>query len=264
MASAEKSHPFHMVEPSRWPLIGTIGAFTTAVGLVAYMKGGSAWGLILGLAIVLFTMAGWWRDVIREGRSGEHTARVRIGLREGMVFFIASEVMFFVAWFWAFFHNALPAFNRVAPEQWPPAGVESIEAWGLPFINTVILLTSGVTVTWAHHAVQKGNNAKTAFGILLTILLGATFLGIQGYEYGHAAFGFTDGIYPSVFFMATGFHGFHVFVGVCFLTVCLVRAARNQFSPEGHVGFEAAAWYWHFVDVVWLFLFVWIYWWGGS
>jgi cytochrome c oxidase subunit 3 len=209
-------------------------------------------------------MAGWWRDVIKESTTpGVHSQVVRLGLRYGMFLFIASEVMFFVAFFWAFFHFALFP-EHTASGTWPPPGVKVFDPWDLPFLNTLILLTSGVTVTWAHHALLEGNRKHLVYGLALTVVLGMAFTACQAYEYAHAAFGFKDGIYSSTFFMATGFHGFHVIVGTIFLAVCLGRAIKGQFTPERHFGFEAAAWYWHFVDVVWLFLFTAIYWWGSS
>ena len=193
---------------------------------------------------------------------GHHTRAVQVGLRYGMVLFIASEVMFFVAWFWAYFNASL--FPPAAIEgTWPPPGVVTFDPWELPFLNTLILLTSGVTVTWAHHALIEGKRAQMLQGLALTILLGMTFTGVQAYEYSHAAFNFVDGIYSTTFFMATGFHGAHVIIGTIFLSVCLYRAYKGHFKPDHHFGFEAAAWYWHFVDVVWLFLFTFIYWWGG-
>jgi len=191
-----------------------------------------------------------------------HSAVVRLGLRYGMFLFIASEVMFFVAFFWAYFHFALFP-EHTASGIWPPEGVKVFDPWDLPFLNTLILLTSGVTVTWAHHALLENNRKHLIYGLALTVALGAIFTACQAYEYAHAAFGFRDGIYSSTFFLATGFHGFHVIVGTIFLAVCLARALKGQFTPERHFGFEAAAWYWHFVDVVWLFLFAAIYWWGS-
>ncbi len=265
MASeAAKSHPYHMVKPSPWPIIGTLGAFTMAIGGIWYMQEGPLWGFLAGLVIVLYCMFGWWRDVVREAQGGvDHTEVVQSGLRIGMLLFIASEVMFFVAFFWAYFNATVPAINAVAHETWPPEGIVPINTWGLPFFNTLLLLSSGATVTWAHHALKVGDIGKLKLGLFLTIALGASFLGLQMFEYGEAAFSFTDGIYSSTFYLATGFHGFHVFVGVCFLSVCLMRANKGHFTPQQHVGFEAAAWYWHFVDVVWVFLFIWIYLWGS-
>lgn len=265
MASEQvKKHPFHMVDPSPWPIVGTIGAFTMAIGGIWYMQEGPLYGFLAGLAIVLYTMYGWWRDVVREAQGGvDHTPVVQHGLRIGMILFIASEVMFFFAFFWAYFNSSMPVFNWAANTQWPPEGIVPLHTWGLPFYNTIILLTSGATLTWAHHALQKGEYAKLRLGLLMTIILGFTFIGLQAYEYSEAMFGLADGIYPSTFYLATGFHGFHVLVGACFLTVNYLRANSGHFTSKQHVGFEAAAWYWHFVDVVWLFLFVWVYWWGS-
>jgi cytochrome c oxidase subunit 3 len=187
-----------------------------------------------------------------------------------MMMFIASEVMFFAAWFWAYFDAALYAndpqlYSRIENlgGVWPPKGIETLDPWHLPLLNTLILLTSGTTVTWAHHALLENDRQGLKIGLWLTVLLGLVFTGVQAYEYAHASFGFKGNIYGATFFMATGFHGFHVIVGTIFLTVCLLRANRGDFTPRQHFGFEAAAWYWHFVDVVWLFLFVSIYVWGG-
>jgi len=262
--AATKSHPYHMVDPSPWPAVGTIAALSLAIGGIWYMHGGPLWAVAPGFLILFATFYFWWRDVIRESRAGIfHTEAVNHGLRVGFLLFIASEVMFFFAFFWAFFNASSPLFNHVAHTTWPPEGIVPFYAWGLPFLNTLILLTSGATVTVAHHAFRLGDRDKMVFWTGATVVLGIIFLACQAFEYSHAAFGFKDGIYPSTFFMATGFHGFHVFVGTCFLLVCFLRARAGDFTPEKHVGFEAAAWYWHFVDAVWLFLFVVIYWWGS-
>jgi cytochrome c oxidase subunit 3 len=186
-----------------------------------------------------------------------------------MILFIASEVMFFVAWFWAYFNSALfPAdpvhFTREAlfGGVWPPKDIQTFDPWHLPLLNTLILLTSGTTVTWAHHALLEGDRKGLKWGLILTVVLGACFTCVQAYEYHHAAFSFAGNVYGATFFMATGFHGFHVLVGTIFLLVCLFRAYAGHFTPTHHLGFEFAAWYWHFVDVVWLFLFICIYVWG--
>jgi cytochrome c oxidase subunit III len=290
---AEHKHPYHLVDPSIWPLIGSIGGILLAVGAAGFMHPElfgprlGIWKIVPGLAIVLITMWFWWRDVIRESRI-YHTPVVQLGLRYGMILFITSEVFFFLAFFWAFFDSSLfpgaenmPLRSRITGGVWPPhptgsfedlisAGVlqrapepvQPFNPFDLPLMNTLILLTSGTTVTWAHHAILEGDQKSAVRGLLLTVVLGIFFTAVQAYEYGHAAFSFREGIYPSVFFLATGFHGFHVIVGTIFLTVCLFRAMKGHFKPEQHFGFEAAAWYWHFVDVVWLFLFFAIYWWG--
>ena len=264
MSSETKSHPYHLVDPSPWPVVGTTAALTMALGGIWFMHGGPIYVFLVGVAILLVTFYGWWRDVVGEAQAGiHHTPVVQHGLRLGMVLFIASEVMFFFAFFWAFFNSSVPFLSFAAQPVWPPPGVEPLETWALPFMNTLVLLTSGATVTYAHHALRSDQRNKLIVGLALTVILGFLFLGTQAYEYADAAFAMKDGIFPSTFYLATGFHGFHVFVGACFLTVCFFRARAGHFTPEQHVGFEAAAWYWHFVDVVWLFLFVWVYWWGG-
>ena len=277
MADAHgKNHDYHLVDPSPWPFIGSVSAFIMAVGAVTFMHNhANPWVMILGFIGVLYTMFMWWRDVIKEANGGDHTPVVAIHLRYGMLMFIASEVMFFVAWFWAFFDASLFTGEAIQASRvletggvWPPKGVSVFDPWHLPLVNTLILLTSGTTVTWAHHALIEGDRKSLKWGLLATVLLGALFTCIQVYEYSHAAFAFSrdngGNIYGSTFFMATGFHGFHVLIGTIFLIVCLFRAMAGQFTPKQHFGFEAAAWYWHFVDVVWLFLFICIYWWGAG
>ena len=274
MTNAELKHPYHLVDPSPWPLVGGIGALAITIGLVLFMHEVDTVGVvaIIGGLLLALTMVYWWRDVIREATfEGYHNPVVQIGMRFGMALFIASEVMFFAAWFWAFFDASLFSGEAIQEARvaftggtWPPEGVEVFDAFHLPLVNTIILLSSGATATWAHHGLREGNASQLRLGLIITILLGISFTAIQAYEYSHAAFGFTDGIYSSTFYMATGFHGAHVIIGTIFLTVCLGRAFANHFKPDHHFGFEAAAWYWHFVDVVWLFLFFCIYWWGGS
>ena len=267
MADAHaKKHDYHLVNPSPWPFVGSLSAFILAVGAVLYFHDSGPWVMLIGLMGVLYTMVSWWRDVIIEANSGDHTPVVQLHHRYGMILFIASEVMFFVAWFWAYFDASLyPGeaiqFSRteLTGGHWPPEGIETFDPWHLPLINTLILLTSGTTVTWAHHALLEDNREELKWGLILTVGLGALFTVFQVYEYQHAAFGFSGHIYGATFFMATGFHGFHVIVGTIFLLVCLLRAMNGGFTPKQHFGFEAAAWYWHFVDVVWLFLFVVIY-----
>ena len=261
--SHEQNHPYHMVEPSPWPAFGALGAGTLAAGGVLFMHDVTSVVMIIGALLVLLTMALWWRDVIKEATfQGHHTAVVQIGLRYGMILFIASEVMFFAAFFWAFFNASLYPTEAIA-FTWPPPGIDVFEPFGVPFLNTMILLLSGCTVTWAHHSLLEGDQRNLVNGLILTVALGVLFTSLQAYEYVHAAFGFREGIYPSTFYMATGFHGFHVIIGTTFLTVCLVRAIKGHFKPDHHFGFEAAAWYWHFVDVVWLFLFSCVYLWGS-
>ncbi|HEV2558992.1 MAG TPA: cytochrome c oxidase subunit 3 [Microvirga sp.] len=278
MAGAHaKHHDYHLVDPSPWPLIGSLSAFVMAVGGVMTMKGMTIGGLAAGpyllgagLLGVLYTMMSWWADVTREATyEGHHTRVVQLHHRYGMIMFIASEVMFFVAWFWAYFEAALYPndplqYTRVEKlgGVWPPTGIETFDPWHLPLLNTLILLTSGTTVTWAHHALLHNDRQGLKMGLWLTVGLGVIFTALQAYEYSHAAFGFSGNIYGATFFMATGFHGAHVIIGTIFLAVCLLRAYQGHFTPQQHLGFEFAAWYWHFVDVVWLFLFAAIYVWG--
>ena len=276
MADAHaKQHDYHLVDPSPWPIVGSVAALVLAVGLISWMHKMYAAAPVVfaaGAIGVLYTMFAWWRDVIREAEhKGDHTRVVQISHRYGMILFIASEVMFFVAWFWAYFSSALfPAdLHHVARTElfggvWPPKGIETFDPWHLPLLNTLILLTSGTTVTWAHHALLHGDRKGLKWGLICTVILGALFTCVQAYEYGHAAFHYAGHIYGATFFMATGFHGAHVLIGTIFLIVCLVRAYAGHFTPKQHLGFEFAAWYWHFVDVVWLFLFACIYVWGAG
>jgi cytochrome c oxidase subunit 3 len=261
-----KPHPYHLVRPSIWPLASSLSAGLFTFGIVMFMhkQAGGQTVALAGLFGILACMFFWWWDVIKESIVEKvHNKITEIGLRFGMILFIASEVMFFVAFFWAFFDASL--FPREAIGYiWPPENIKVFDPFDLPFLMTMILLLSGCTVTWAHHAVQIGDNRQLVRALGLSVFLGFFFLGFQVYEYSHAAYKFTDGIYASTFYMATGFHGFHVFVGTIFLAVCWFRAMRGHFTPEKHFGFEAAAWYWHFVDVVWLFLFIAVYVWGNS
>ncbi len=261
-------HPYHLVDPSPWPLVGALGGGGLVFGIVHWAHGGSNIPFIIGLVAVLATMILWWRDVLGESRArGVHTPVVRLGLRYGMTLFIASEVMFFVGFFWANFHFALFPQHVLGGDlnTWPPIGVHTFDPFQLPLMNTLILLLSGTTITWAHHALIHDDRRHLIMGLGLTVLLGMMFTTFQAVEYSEAPFKFAGGgIYSSVFFLATGFHGFHVIVGTVFLIVCWFRARAGQFSRERHFGFEAAAWYWHFVDVVWLFLFVAIYLWGAG
>ncbi len=269
MAGA-KNHQYHILPPDIWPLIGSISALTFTSGMVLFMhrETMSGWPVVLGLGIagLLATFFSWFSNLVKEAQAGDHTPVVQLHLRYGMILFIASEVMFFVGWFWAFFDFSL--FPNTLVEaiggQFPPKAIEAvINPFDLPLVNTLILLCSGTTVTWAHHSLIPGDRDGLKTGLWLTILLGMLFTSIQAYEYAHAPFPFGQNTYGSAFYMATGFHGFHVLVGTIFLIVCLRRAYKGHFTPQQHFGFEAAAWYWHFVDVVWLFLFCVVYVWGG-
>jgi len=271
---SKKKQPYHLVNPSPWPIVGAFSALFLVSGGILYMHYEMLWPVVVGFILILYTMFMWCRDIVKESTFLKvHNSITEIGLRYGMALFITSEVMFFVAFFWAFFDASLlpKAFIQEYKDVftgtfgigvWPPEGIETFDPLDIPYLNTLILLLSGTTCTWAHHAVREGNNKEAIQGLVLTVILGAIFSLLQAYEYHHASFGFTEGIYPSTFYMATGFHGFHVLVGTIFLFVCLMRAKKGHLTPDRHFGFEAAAWYWHFVDVVWLFLYICVYWWG--
>jgi heme/copper-type cytochrome/quinol oxidase subunit 3 len=260
-----QKHPFHLVDPSPWPLVAATAALMMTTGTVGVFHGYATGGRTAkrGLGRLRYVMYTWWRDIVREGtREGQHTTRVQLGLRYGMILFIVSEVMFFFGFFWAFFWSALAPTPEIG-SVWPPKGIEVLNAWEVPFRNTLILRTSGASVTWAHHAIVSGDREGGVQALLVTVALATRFTALQAFEYVNAGFTISDSVYGSTFYMATGFHGFHVFVGTCFLTVCRVRLRGHHFTRQHHFGFEAAAWYWHFVDVVWLFLFVSVYWWGN-
>lgn len=275
------NHKYHILPPDIWPLISSISALTFTSGMVLYMHDMPSAYLVLGLGIagLIASFFAWFSNIVKEAEEGFHTPVVQLHLRYGMILFIASEVMFFVGWFWAWFNFSLfPApieiIDGVTTDlfgegsligQFPHKGLEVLDAFDLPLLNTLILLCSGTTITWAHHSLIHGDRDGLKKGLWATIALGVLFTSIQAYEYSHAlgAFGFGENTYSSGFYMATGFHGFHVLVGTIFLIVCLARTYKGHFTPRQHFGFEAAAWYWHFVDVVWLFLFIVVYVWGG-
>lgn len=260
--STHSNHPYHLVDYSPWPFTGAIGVITTVSGIVQWFHQYDITLFALGNFITILTAYQWWRDISREGTfQGLHTFTVTLGLRWGIILFIVSEIFFFISFFWAFFHSSLsPAIELGST--WPPTGIIPFNPFQIPLLNTAILLASGVTVTWAHHRLIEGNHTQTTQGLFFTVLLGVYFTILQAYEYIEASFCIADAVYGSTFYIATGFHGLHVLIGTTFLLVCLIRHVKFHFSSTHHFGFEAAAWYWHFVDVVWLFLYVTIYWWG--
>jgi cytochrome c oxidase subunit 3 len=255
--------PFHLVDLRPWPLTSAFRAFTLAVGLVSWFHGYGSSCLILAGVLITLSIIQWWRDVIREATFlGQHTSYVTRGLRWGIILFILSEVCFFFAFFWAFFHRSLAP----TPELgccWPPVGITPINPFRIPLLNTSVLLASGVTVTWAHHSLIEGNRIGAIQALSITVALGIYFTSLQLGEYISAPFSIADRIYGTTFYVSTGFHGMHVLIGTIFLFVCLIRTILSHFSTGHHFGFEAAAWYWHFVDVVWICLYLCIYWWGA-
>ncbi len=279
---------YYLPAPSFWPLVGSIGLFLTTGGFAYFLvEGGTSWIMIAGLLVIAFMMFGWFGTVIKESLSGAYNAQVDRSFRMGMAWFIFSEVMFFGAFFGALFYIRMfavpwlggagnnysthewlyPAFSATWPTSGPGevgGGFTVMDAWGIPALNTLILLSSGVTVTWAHWGLKKGSRSQLVLGLLATVVLGFTFLGFQAFEYHHAytEMGLTlkDGAYGNTFYMLTGFHGLHVTIGAMMLLVIMLRSMKGHFSEHHHFAFEAAAWYWHFVDVVWLGLFIFVYW----
>ena len=261
-------HPYHLVDPSIWPLCGGVAAMLTFAGIILAAHLHFYYLLAGALLFDGSIMYVWWRDMVREARTpGLHQIVMQVGMRYGMALFITSEVMFFVSFFWNYFNYFFfpDKMGTAFPAVWPPQGITTIDPFAIPLFNTMVLLLSGTTVTWAHHCLLEGDQKNLVRGLGITILLGISFLCGQGWEYTHSPFPFYHGgIFSSSFFIATGFHGLHVIIGTIFLIVCYFRAKRGHFTPARHFGFEAAAWYWHFVDVVWLFLFVCIYFLGRS
>nr|QZZ18299.1 cytochrome c oxidase subunit III [Eupteryx adspersa] len=257
------NHPFHLVDKSPWPITGTIGVMSMLSGMVMWFTKQQNIFMMMGMLIVILTMIQWWRDVTREASfQGLHTNKVITSMKMGMIMFILSEVLFFLSFFWAFFHSSLAPQMEIGM-QWPPLGISSFNPINIPMLNTMILLSSGITITWAHNALISKNFTKMNQAMVMTVALGIYFSILQLYEYIEAPFCMSDSVYGSTFFLATGFHGLHVIIGTIFIVVSAKRNLKLHFSKEHHVGFEASAWYWHFVDVVWLFLYTSIYWWGG-
>nr|UYG49239.1 cytochrome c oxidase subunit 3 [Abscondita chinensis] len=258
-----KNHTYHLVEVSPWPILGAFGTMIMLTGIIKWFHLYESNLMFIGMMCTILVMYQWWRDTTREGTfQGLHTLKVVKGLRWGMILFITSEVLFFMSFFWSFFHSSLSPAIEIGM-MWPPKSIIPFNPIQIPLLNTTILISSGVTVTWAHHSLMENNYKQAIYSLILTIFLGFYFSILQAYEYMESSFTISDSVYGSSFFMATGFHGIHVIIGTTFLTVCLYRQMKNHFSMNHHFGFEAAAWYWHFVDVVWLFLYISIYWWGS-
>ena len=281
---------YYIPHGTKWPIMGSIGLFTLLGGFAMLLNGSSSasWIMVVGALIIVAMMIGWFGTVIGESESGTYNAQVDLSFRQGMLWFIFSEVLFFAAFFGALFYARIysvpwlagegaggmatgpwlwPGFEGVWPTNGPGdigGAFEIIPAFGIPFINTVILVSSGGTVTLAHWALKKNERAKLCWWLFATVALGLLFLALQAYEFAHAYGDLNltlgSGVYGSTFFMLTGFHGLHVTIGAIMLIVMLIRSMRGHFTPEHHFAFEAAAWYWHFVDVVWIGLFIFVYW----
>ena len=256
-----KAHPYHIVQLSPWPFVGATAGLTMAIGVVQWFHIYNVEMLVLGVPLMLVTIYLWWRDVVREGLLGNHTHSIQVGLRYGILLFITSEVIFFFAFFWAFFHSRLSPTGELGII-WPPAGITGLNPIGVPLLNTAVLLASGATVTWAHHGLLNNYRCELGWGLAVTVYLGVYFTILQKAEYGNVGFAIGDSVFGSTFFVATGFHGLHVIIGTTFLFIIWLRTLINHFSSSHHKGIEFAAWYWHFVDVVWIFLYIFIYWWS--
>nr|YP_010329471.1 cytochrome c oxidase subunit III [Haemaphysalis colasbelcouri]UNO54006.1 cytochrome c oxidase subunit 3 [Haemaphysalis colasbelcouri] len=254
-------HPFHMVEKSPWPLTSSISALSLTLGFVNYFHNMNYYLLIFASVILILSSFQWWRDISREASyQGFHTFFVLKGLKMGMLLFILSEIFFFLSFFWAFFHSSLSP-NIEIGAIWPPQNIYPFNPFEIPLLNSTILISSGVSVTWAHHAIMNKKYKSALLSLKITILLGLMFTIFQIFEYAEAQFSISDSIFGSTFFLTTGFHGIHVIIGTIFLVVSYFRIKLNLISSEHFFGFEASAWYWHFVDVVWLFLYTFMYWW---
>nr|YP_010381623.1 cytochrome c oxidase subunit III [Symplanella brevicephala]UDL71998.1 cytochrome c oxidase subunit 3 [Symplanella brevicephala] len=258
----KKNHPFHLVSKSPWPILSSMNLLTTMLGMTIWMNKKQSTLMILGTILTTLCAILWWRDVTRESTfQGNHTFKVTKGMKMGMILFIFSEIMFFLSFFWGFFHSSLSPSIEIGMN-WPPKSIKSFNPMEVPLLNTIILLSSGATVTWMHHSTLNNKMKKSIKSLMITILLGIYFSILQKWEYKQSEFTISDSVYGSTFFISTGFHGIHVIIGTMFLLVMCLRMKSLHFSNKHHMGLEAAIWYWHFVDVVWLFLYISIYWWG--
>lgn len=255
------NHNYHLVDNRPWPIIRSINAIVIFIRIIKIFYRKQVDLLLIRRITIIFISFQWWRDICRERTfQGLHTNQVLTGLKWGIILFIISEVFFFISFFWTFFHSRLAPSIEIGLS-WPPSGIYRFNPFKTPLLNTIILLTSGISVTWAHYRILKKNFNATYQRLIITIILGIYFTTLQGIEYYLAQFNISDSIFGSIFFLATGFHGIHVLIGSTFLIICLIRHLKFHFSRSHHLGFEIAAWYWHFVDIVWLFLYLSIYWW---
>nr|ASM41854.1 cytochrome c oxidase subunit III [Scaphoideus maai] len=258
-----KNHPFHLVDNSPWPISSSMGLMSMTSGTVMWFYLNEMWLMTIGSIIIIISMIQWWRDVVRESTfQGLHTKKVVKGMKWGMILFILSEVMFFASFFWTFFHSSLSPSMEIGMN-WPPMGIKPFNPMSIPLLNTMILLSSGISITWAHNAILNNNFSNTVQSMIITILLGIYFTILQAVEYYEAPFTMADSVYGATFFLTTGFHGLHVIIGTMFILISTIRIYKLHLTKNHHMGFEASAWYWHFVDIVWLFLYISIYWWGS-
>nr|ALO64635.1 cytochrome c oxidase subunit III [Andrena haemorrhoa] len=256
------NHPFHMVTLSPWPLMTSISIMNTFLSMTLLMYLKMKLLLAISLMMLIMCLFQWWRDVIRESTfQGFHSLTVTKLTKMSMILFIISELLFFVAFFWTYFHSSITPSIEIGMN-WPPLSIEQFNPYNIPLLNSIILISSGLTITWSHYSMLNNNLLETKISLILTIILGMYFTMLQVYEYMEAPFCFNDSIYGSIFFMTTGFHGLHVNIGLIFIMICLMRLMKNHFSKMHHLNFETASWYWHFVDIIWLFVYITIYWWN--
>lgn len=261
-----RNHVFHILDFSPWPILMALSLMLSMKSGVLFMQGfnGGSSSLLFGFVLVCLVFFCWFSDISKESTlQGCHTYLVQRGLKIGFVLFIVSELMFFVALFWAFFHSSLaPSVDLGAI--WPPRGIQALDPLSVPLLNTIVLVASGVVLTWGHHAIITANKPQTTLSLLITILLALSFTGLQFLEYMESTFNIADSVYGSTFFMCTGFHGIHIIIGTIYLITCLYRTTFGFNTNSSHVGLDTCAWYYHFVDIVWIFMFLAVYYWGGA
>nr|QNV11863.1 cytochrome c oxidase subunit III [Ancistrocerus parietum] len=256
------NHPFHLVTISPWPIILSFNILFLLTGTIKWFYFLNTNLILMSISSLLLTLFQWWRDVTRESTfQGCHTSYVLKNIRMGMILFIISEIFFFISFFWTYFHSSLAPSIEIGM-MWPPKGIKMFNPYDIPLLNSIILISSGITISWSHNSMLINKFKNSFFSLMQTILLGITFSLFQYIEYYQAPFTISDSCFGSIFFLTTGFHGIHVIIGTMFLFICLIRLYLNHFSFKHHFGFEAAIWYWHFVDIVWLFVYTWIYWWS--
>lgn len=258
----KSNHPYHIVTIRPWPLITSFNIMFFLIGIIKWFYFLKLDLFFISILTLILSLYQWWRDVVREGTfQGIHTSNIIKNLKIGIILFIISEIFFFISLFWAYFHIALSPRIEIGI-LWPPKNIIIFNPYDIPLLNSIILITSGITITWSHHSLLSKNLSSAINILIYTIWLRILFSLFQFYEYYQATFTIADSVFGSVFFITTGFHGIHVFIGTLFLIICLIRIINNHFSRNHHIGYEAAIWYWHFVDIVWLFVYIWIYWWS--
>nr|YP_009652902.1 cytochrome c oxidase subunit III [Andrena chekiangensis]QCG69815.1 cytochrome c oxidase subunit III [Andrena chekiangensis] len=259
---SNSNHPFHMVTLSPWPMLTSINIMNTFMSMIIMFNLKMKLLMIISMATLIMCIIQWWRDVIRESTfQGFHTFTVTKLIKMSMILFIISELLFFVAFFWTYFHSSITPSIEIGMN-WPPSSINQFNPYNIPLLNSIILISSGITITWSHHALMSNKALETKVSMFMTIILGVYFTMLQIFEYLEAPFCFNDSVYGSIFFMTTGFHGSHVNIGLIFLVSCFTRMMKNHFSKMHHLNFETASWYWHFVDIIWLFVYITIYWWN--